>query len=75
MRRLGIIGEAATKLPQNIRLLAPDVPWKSIVGLRNIVIHEYATVSMGKAWDVTQNDPPNRRGLFLTPSCGIMDTL
>lgn len=58
IRRLGIIGEAATRLPQDIRLLAPSIPWKSIVRLRNIVIHEYANVSLGKAWDVTQNDLP-----------------
>lgn len=58
IRRLSIIGEAATRLPQEIRVLAPSVPWKSVVGLRNIVIHEYANVSLGKAWEVTQTDLP-----------------
>ena len=58
VREITIIGEAATRIPPEIRLLAPAIPWKSIVGFRNIVIHDYANVSMGKAWDVTQNDLP-----------------
>lgn len=58
IRRLSIIGEAATRIPHEIRSLAPTIPWKSVVGLRNIVIHEYANVSMGKAWEVTQTDLP-----------------
>lgn len=59
IRRLGIIGEAAAKLPRSLRDRAESIPWKSIVGLRNIVIHEYANVSLGKVWDVTQHDLTN----------------
>ncbi len=44
IRRLTIIGEAAGNIPKEIRLQFPDVKWKSIVGLRNVVIHEYAKV-------------------------------
>ncbi len=66
IRRLGIIGEAATRLPQDIRVLAPSVPWKSVVGLRNIVIHEYANVSMDKAWEVTQRDLPKLKKALIT---------
>lgn len=65
IRRLSIIGEAATRLPQEIRLLVPSVPWKSVVGLRNIVIHEYANVSLGKAWEVTQTDLPKLKEALL----------
>lgn len=61
IRRLGIIGEAAAKLPKSLRDMAESIPWKSIIGLRNIVIHEYANVSLGKVWDVTQRDLSNLR--------------
>ncbi len=73
IRRLGIIGEAATRLPQEIRVLAPSVPWKSVVGLRNIVIHEYATVSMGKAWKVTQTDLPKLKDALVS-LLAVLDT-
>lgn len=53
IRRLGIIGEAARMLPKSVRDAAVSIPWKSVIGLRNIVIHEYADVSLGKVWEVT----------------------
>ncbi len=58
IRRLGIIGEAATRLTKDIRDTAPEVPWKSVIGLRNIVIHEYSSISLGKVWDIVQHDLP-----------------
>ncbi|MEK7587965.1 MAG: DUF86 domain-containing protein [Patescibacteria group bacterium] len=66
IRRFTIIGEAATRLPQEIRLLAPTIPWKSVIGLRNIVIHEYANVSLGKAWEVTQEDLPKLKKALMS---------
>lgn len=59
VRRLGIIGEAATRLTADIRKKAPNIPWKSVIGLRNIVIHEYAKISLNKVWDVVKNDLPS----------------
>lgn len=59
IRRLGIIGEAATRLTPEIREKASNIPWKSVIGLRNIVIHEYSNVSLGKVWDVVQHDVPS----------------
>lgn len=72
IRRLGIIGEAATKLPGEIREIAPRIPWKSVIALRNIIIHEYANVSMGKAWEVTQRDLPELKK-ELTILRGVME--
>jgi uncharacterized protein with HEPN domain len=59
IRRLGIIGEAAARLTNEIREKAQKIPWKSIVGLRNIVIHEYSNIKLGEVWDVVQNDLPS----------------
>ena len=59
IRRLGIIGEASTKLPNETREKAPKIPWKSIIGLRNIVIHEYSNIKLGEVWDGVQNDLPS----------------
>lgn len=58
IRRLGIIGEAATKLPTDIRNQAPDIPWKSVIGFRNIIIHDYSNISMGDVWNVIQSELP-----------------
>ena len=54
-RNLEIIGEAAGRLPESIRAGAIDIEWRKIVGLRNILIHEYFGVSLPMVWDVAQN--------------------
>lgn len=41
VRNLEIIGEAAKNIPENIRANAPEVEWKKVAGLRDILVHEY----------------------------------
>ena len=55
VRNLEIIGEAASRLPESAKAQAPDIEWRKIVGLRNILAHEYFGVSLPLIWDVIQN--------------------
>jgi uncharacterized protein with HEPN domain len=55
VRNLEIIGEAAGRLPEEIRSSAQGIEWRKIVGLRNILAHEYFSVSIPVVWDVVQN--------------------
>ena len=41
IRNLEIIGEASRNTPVNVRDKYHDIPWKRMIGLRNIAIHEY----------------------------------
>jgi len=41
LRHLQIIGEAARALPEDVRALAPEIPWSEIIGMRNILVHGY----------------------------------
>ena len=45
LRNLAVIGEAVRGLPPDTRERMDDVPWASIAGLRNIVVHEYFRVN------------------------------
>lgn len=58
IRRFQIIGEAAGRIPEEIRTTFPDIPWKKIVAQRNLIIHDYATVRPGEVWRVIQKDLP-----------------
>ena len=49
VRNLEIIGEAAGRLPEPIRLASPEIEWCKIVGLRNILAHEYFGVSWNQS--------------------------
>jgi uncharacterized protein with HEPN domain len=55
IRNLEIIGEAAGHIPDHIKASASEIDWRKIVGLRNILIHEYFGISIPIVWDIVQN--------------------
>ena len=63
-RLLEIVGEAAKRIPEPIRLQNPDVPWKDITGTRDILIHAYFHVDAEQLWrTVTEDLSPLRDAL------------
>ena len=58
IRRLGTIGEATTKLPIEVRNKYPEIPWNEIVGMRNLIIHEYFAIKLERIWDTIIRDLP-----------------
>jgi len=55
VRRLEIIGEATKNLPAEFRKKHSDVPWKSIAGLRDVIIHQYFGIEYDVIWDTVVN--------------------
>ncbi|MHA2033934.1 MAG: HepT-like ribonuclease domain-containing protein [Candidatus Thorarchaeota archaeon] len=49
-----IIGEAAKNIPNNIRDLAPKVPWKEMAGMRDRLVHAYFGVDYRLVWNAIQ---------------------
>jgi len=58
LRHLQIIGEAARRLPEEIRHLAPDIPWHKIIGMRNVLVHGYFAIDLDVVWNAVQQDVP-----------------
>ena len=56
LRRLEIIGEAVKNIPDDFRNRYPQIPWKRIAGLRDVLIHEYFGVNLRRAWKVVKED-------------------
>lgn len=59
LRQLEIIGEASNRLSEELLHKTPDIPWARIIGLRNLVIHEYFGIDDFTIWNVIKiNLPP-----------------
>lgn len=54
---LQILGEAAKKVPKDLREQAPTVPWRQMCGLRDVIVHEYFHVDFSQLQSL-RNDLP-----------------
>ncbi len=57
-RRLEIIGEAIKNIPEEIRIQFPEIPWRKIAGLRDVLIHNYFGIMPDRLWKVVKQDLP-----------------
>ena len=56
LRHIEIIGEAAANISDETRALAPGIPWKQVVGMRNTLVHAYFGVDWNEVWKVVERD-------------------
>ena len=58
IRSLEIMGEAAKKIPDNLRRKYSKIPWKEMAGIRVKLIHEYHGVDLEIIWKVVKEELP-----------------
>lgn len=63
---LAVIGEAASRIPQEIKVLYPHIPWREMGDMRNVVIHEYFGVDLQIIWETIHHDLPPLAPLLRT---------
>lgn len=59
IRRLEIIGKAVKNIPDGFKEKYPEVLWKKIAGLRDIIIHAYFDIDLDITWDIIKKDIPD----------------
>jgi uncharacterized protein with HEPN domain len=59
IRRIQVIGEAVKNLPDDLKRSHPEVPWRDIAGMRDIVIHQYFGIDLEFVWNVLTKDIPD----------------
>ena len=56
--QLEIIGEAAKRVSEPYKLAHPEIPWRKMAGLRDILIHAYDRVDIDELWNISQTSVP-----------------
>lgn len=59
IRQLEIIGEATKRLSDTFRTQHPDIPWRQMAGMRDVLIHAYDHVDIDEVWNVVQQALPD----------------
>jgi uncharacterized protein with HEPN domain len=57
-RHLEIMGEAARRVSPEFRSAHPEIPWRGIIGQRNVLIHEYGEIQHEMVWRVAREHIP-----------------
>lgn len=58
LRNLELIGEAATRIPDEVRNAHREIPWRMIIATRNRLIHGYLGIDDDTLWSIIQDDVP-----------------
>lgn len=70
LHHLQILGEAVNALRPELQPSHPEVPWASIVGMRNVLVHQYFGIDTDIVWSVVENELPKLKRSFQA----ILDT-
>lgn len=65
VRSLEIIGEAVKNIPNHFREKYPEIPWRKIAGLRDVIIHAYFGINLNRIWDIINEDLPGLKQKIL----------
>ena len=56
--KLSIVGEAAARMPEEVRSRHPEIPWPKIVAFRNIMVHAYFGIDWDEVWRAATRECP-----------------
>lgn len=71
VRNVELLGEAAARLPAEVRDAMPDVPWTAIVGMRHRLAHAYFGIDPDILWDVVETEAPALHRALRTYRAGL----
>lgn len=58
LRELQTLAESAQRLSNELREAHPEVPWESIFGFRNVLVHDYLGIRLERIWEIIERDLP-----------------
>lgn len=65
LRAIEVIGEAVKHIPLDFRMKFPDIPWRDISGMRDVLIHDYFGVDLETVWETVKTNIPKTKPLLI----------
>jgi uncharacterized protein with HEPN domain len=65
LRNLHILSESTQRLSILLKTANPQVDWRGISGLRNVLVHDYLGVNVMRVWEVVEDDLPELKANIL----------
>lgn len=59
IRNLQTLGQSTLKLSDAFRASHPEIPWRGIIGFRNVLVHDYLGVNVERVWEIVERDLPD----------------
>lgn len=66
IRNFEVIGEIVKRLSPDLLHPYAQIPWRSIAGFRDVLIHDYENVDLESVWDTVQKDLPPLKSVVET---------
>lgn len=57
--QLEIVGEAAKRITEEMKRQHPEIQWRKMTGMRDVLIHAYSELDIDEVWNTAQKDIPN----------------
>jgi uncharacterized protein with HEPN domain len=71
LRNLQTLSEATQRLTDGIKATQPEIPWSSIAGFRNVLVHNYLGIEMDQVWSIIERDIPPLRQAVIAMIAGL----
>jgi uncharacterized protein with HEPN domain len=73
VHHLEILGEACRSVSAPVRTAHSDVPWAAIVGMRNVLVHDYFGIDLAEVWATIERDLPVLRAQLAAARVSLGD--
>jgi uncharacterized protein with HEPN domain len=70
LRNLQTLSEATQRLSEAAKANHPEIPWASIAGFRNVLVHNYLGIDLEQIWSIIQRDLPQLKQAVLSAVTG-----
>lgn len=61
IRQLEVIGEASKRVSSDTRSKTDEIPWRAMIGFKNVAMHQYEAVDIERVWEIVHGDLPKIR--------------